>query len=175
MGCDHGFIAKALGGIGTERRFHRLPRHRELPLVVADGLSCFREVEIAVITGIGAWQIGRILSMGPRPEIAVLHAPDRPAWLRRWCADHGWRIDAERLAPEGRRFAELIRVVPGEEPHEGLELAFGPKLGDDPLVGRHAAQLFGWWEKHLRRVEAHDDAKTAEARAWLAFLPRYLA
>jgi len=138
--------------------------------VVADGLSCFSRVAVAVITGMGAAEIARILRRGPRPGAAVLHAPDRPAWLRRWCALNGWRIDAERLAPEGGRFAEVMRVVPGREPHVGLELAFGPKLGNDPLLGPHTAQLSGWWRRQLERVAAHDASKAAEARAWLDFL-----
>ncbi len=174
VGCDHGHVARALGAIGTERRAQRLPRNRDIPLVVADGLACFRHVDVAVITGIGAWQIGRILSMGPRPEVAVLHAPDRPGHLRRWCAANGWCIDAERLAPEGGRYAEVIRVVPGREPHAGLLLAFGPMLSEDPLVRAHAAQLSEWWRGILGKVELHDPGKAAEARAWLAFLTQYL-
>lgn len=170
VGCDHGHTAAALGAIGTERRVHRLPDRRDLRLVVADGLLPFRRVDVAIITGIGAWQIGRILREGPRPEVAVVHAPDRPAWLRRWCADNGWRIDAERLAHEGRRFAEVMRVVPGDEPHRGLALAFGPKLGGDPLVGAHIRQLEGFWAGVLAQVTGKSADKSAEAREWLDFL-----
>jgi tRNA A22 N-methylase len=170
VGCDHGHTAAALGAIGTERRVHRLPDRRDLRLVVADGLRPFRWVDVAVIAGIGAWQIGRILREGPRPAMAVLHAPDRPAWLRRWCADNGWRIEAERLAPEGRRFAEVMRVVPGLEPHRGQELDFGPMLGADPLVGQHISQLEGYWTRVLAKVHDRSPAKSAEARAWLEFL-----
>ncbi len=173
VGCDHGHTSRALEAIGTERRRHRLPRYREgLRLVVADGLRCFSRVEVAVITGIGAHEIGRILSDGPTPEVAVLHAPDRPAALRRWCAANGWRIDAERLAPEGRRFAEVMRVVRGVEPSSGMELAFGPKLRGDPLLPQHAAQLLGYWSGVLARVGPHSPAMAAEARAWLGFLER---
>ena len=175
VGCDHGHTAFALGAIGTERRAHRLPRRSDLRLVVADGLRCFRSVDVAVVTGIGAWQIGRILSEGPRPSVAVVHAPDRPAWLRRWCAANGWRIDAERLAPEGRRFAEVMRVVPGREPHEGLVLAFGPKLLTDPLAKSHAELLAGYWSSVLVRVGPHSPVKAAEAREWLAFLEEFLS
>ncbi len=175
VGCDHGHTAAALGAIATERRRHRLPARRDLRLVVADGLRCFRAVDVAVITGIGAWQIGHILATGPRPQVAVVHAPDRPAWLRRWCADNGWRIDAERLAPEGRRFAEVMRVVPGSEPNQGLTLAFGPKIPEDPLAHAHARQLVEYWSSVLARVEGLNAVKSAEAREWLAFLERFLA
>jgi len=175
VGCDHGHTARALGAIGTERRVHRLPRYRGgLRLVVADGLRCFRSVDVAVISGIGAFQIGRILSEGPRPALAVVHAPDRPVALRRWCADNGWRIDAERLAPEGRRFAEVMRIVPGEEPHTGLALDFGPHIPRDPLAEAHAAQLLGWHRGVLQRVRDHDADKARQALEWCAFLERFL-
>ncbi len=151
VGCDHGHTAAALGAIATERRVHRLPRRGDLRLVVADGLL-------------------PILSCGPTPRMAVIHAPDRPAALRRWCKRNGWRIDAERLAPEGRRFAEVMRVVPGDEPHEGLALAFGPKLTGDPLLPAHTRQLESYWSRVLERVHGRNEAKAAEARAWLEFL-----
>ncbi len=175
VGCDHGHTAAALGAIGTERRVHRLPRRSDLRLVVADGLRPFRKVEVAVIAGIGAAQIARVLDLGPRPDVAILHAPDRPATLRRWCAEHGWRIEAERLAHEGRRFAEVMRVVPGQEPHEGLTLAFGPRLIDDPLLLPHTRQLHGYWSSVLERVRDHSPGKAAEARSWLSFLEAVLA
>ncbi len=175
VGCDHGHTAALLGAIGTERMPHRLPRRGDLRLVVADGLRPFRRVEVAVIAGIGAWQIGRILREGPRPDVAVLHAPDRPSWLRRWCAENGWRIDAERLVPEGNRFAEVMRVVPGREPHRGLELAFGPLLGREPLVAQHIHQLEGYWAGVLARVADHSPTKAEEARAWLDYLEAHPA
>jgi tRNA A22 N-methylase len=170
VGCDHGHITRAVGAIGTERHPRRLPARRDLPLVVADGLTCFGHVGVAIIAGMGAEAIARILTLGPRPEVAVLHAPDRPAWLRSWCAGHGWRIDAEGLAPEAGRFAEVIRVVPGVEPHSGLALAFGPLLPADPLADAHAAQLMGWWDGIATQVRGRSPTKLAEAEAWLAFL-----
>jgi len=175
VGCDHGHIAAALGAIGTERRRHRLPRRRDIPLVVGDGLRCFARIGVAVITGIGAHQIARILRRGPRPELAVLHAPDRPGWLRRWCADNGWRIDAERLAPEARGFAEVTRVVPGQESSRGLALEFGPFLPQDPLVGAHARERTAHWQRILAAVQGRDEEKTREARAWLSFMEPWLA
>ena len=175
VGCDHGHTARALGAIGTERRTHRLPQYRDFRLVVADGLQCFRAVDVAIIAGIGAWQIGRILREGPRPRVAIVHAPDRPVWLRRWCADNGWRIDAERLAPEGRRFAEVMRVIPGHEEHRGLQLDFGPCLVGEPLIRDHAAQLLEYWSSVLKHVRERNPAKAQQARVWRSFLQHFLA
>lgn len=172
VGCDQGWIASALGAIGTERHRHRLPERRRIRLVVADGLSCFSRVGVAVISGMGAATISRILQVGPACEAAVLHATDRPDRLRLWCASHGWRIDAERLAPEAGRFAEVMRVVPGTEPHQGLDLAFGPLLGKDPLVRAHAERLLARW----RTLRDGPGRRAVEARAsrWIAFLETLL-
>ncbi len=170
VGCDHGHVTASLGAVGTERLPGRLPRRRDIQLVVADGLSCFRKVGVAVITGIGAWQIARILARGPRPALAVVHAPDRPGWLRLWCASNGWRIDAEALAPEAGRFAEVTRIVPGLEPHRGLLLEFGPLLLEDPLLAAHAGQLHGHWARILEATRGRAPHKWALARRWMEFL-----
>jgi tRNA A22 N-methylase len=170
VGCDHGLLASKLDAIGTERQRHRLPARSDLRLVVADGLLPFRRVGVAVVTGIGAAAIARILSRGPRPEVVVLHAPDRPAALRVWLADNGWHIDAEVLAPEDHSFAEIIRAVPGRELHEGLRLAFGPLLDADPLIHAHEAKSLARWMEIMERVKDHDPVKAEEALAWIAFL-----
>jgi len=170
VGCDHGYVTDALGAIGVERFPHRLPARRAGPRVICDGLGCFARVDVAILTGLGAAEIARILEAGPTPGIAVLHAPDRPGWLRTWCAAHGWRIDAERLAPEHGHFAQVLRVVPGVEPHQGLLLEFGPLLKDDPLFPDHVADRTRWWTRQLARTEGRDDAKAAQARAWVDFL-----
>lgn len=135
VGADHGHVAHALGAIATERLPHRSGRP-DVPWVVADGLAPFRTVPAAVIAGMGAKTIAGILERGPRPEVLVAHAPDDPPTLRLWLAAHGWRIEAEALAREGNRFAEVLRAVPGDEPSGDLWLELGPRLlrGDDPLL-----------------------------------------
>lgn len=170
VGCDHGYVADGAGAIGVERFPHRLPTQRVGPRVICDGLRCFSRVDVAIITGLGAAEIARILEAGPTPGAAVLHAPDRPGWLRTWCASHGWRIDAERLAPEHGHYAQVLRVVPGVEPHQGRLLEFGPLLSSDPLFPAHVAERTRWWRGLLARTEGRDPEKAREAREWLHFL-----
>ena len=176
VGCDHGHTAAALAALGTarvvvatERRSNRLPRRSDLPRVVTDGLAGFAEVHLAVITGMGPHTILGVLERGPRPAVAVVHSPDRTATLRRGLAAGGWRIDAEKLAPEGRGFAEVIRVLPGEETATGLDLAFGPGLREDPLLQPHVAHVLRHWRTIA--ASAPPGSPGAErAAAWIPYL-----
>ncbi len=176
VGADHGHVAHALGAIATERMPGRAGRP-DLRWVIADGLRPFRRVDVAIVAGMGAHTIARILQAGPRPRVAVLHAQDDPSALRRWLAGHQWTIDAERLAPEANRFAEVIRAIPGVERATGVALELGPRLlveGDPHLVA-HLHQLLG----HHRRIAAATSGRApsihSEAVARIAHLERALA
>lgn len=166
IGADHGHVAHAVGAIATERAPHRRGRP-DVPWVVADGLRPFRALDVAIIAGMGAHTIAGILAEAPPLGSAILHAPDDPPTLRCWLAAHGWRIDAEGLAPEARRFAEVIRAVPGRETATGTRLALGPRLleGDDPHLGAHLRQLHGHYDGLVRAIGDHDPTKRDQARA----------
>jgi len=127
IGADHGHVARALGAIATERAPGRSGR-TDVPWVLADGLRGLRRADVAVIAGMGFRTIAGILERGPVPGHAVLHAPDDPQSLRLWLGENGFRIHDEDLAQEGPRYAEVITVVPGQEPHSGEALALGPLL-----------------------------------------------
>jgi tRNA (adenine22-N1)-methyltransferase len=173
VGADHGHVAAALGAIATERMPHRAGR-QDLRWVIADGLRPFRHVDTAIIAGMGWKLIREILEAGPRPTTAVLHAADDPGALRAWLASHGWRIQAEALAPEARRFATVLRAVAGQEEATGLALEFGPRLiesGTDPHYRAHIAQLHGYWSQ-LARTTEHAAPAVHERAAKRA---RYLA
>lgn len=172
VGCDHGHVAAALGAIGVERRRQRLPDRGDLQLIVADGLTPFRRVDLAVITGMGAETILSVLDAGPRPAVAVLHATERAWALRLGLAARGYRVDAEGLAPEGRGYAEVTRVARGEETATGLTLAFGPKLLEDPSLPDHVQHERARWQ--IRAERASGPARE-EAEAWLLHLDRLMA
>lgn len=176
VGCDHGHVAAALGAIGTERRSNRLPRRGDVRLVVADGLRPFRRVDLAIIAGMGPDKILRILAEGPRPAAAVVHSPQHEHSLRLGLAAAGWRIDAERLAPENQRWTSVIRVVSGREPAAGLALAFGPRLleAGDPHLLDHARQLRAHWSRLAASIPA-GVPKRAEADRWVAWLDALIA
>jgi tRNA A22 N-methylase len=171
VGADHGHVAYLTGGIATERQPRRRGRS-DVTWVVADGLRPFRNVDCAVIAGMGAKTIEAILAAAPAPGCLVLHTPDDSARVRRYLATHGWRIDAERLAREPRHIAQLLRAVPGTETSAGHELDFGPRLleGDDPLLREHLTTELARWHHMARVTSGHAHTKHAEAMANIAFL-----
>jgi tRNA (adenine22-N1)-methyltransferase len=156
VGADHGHVAAALGAIASER-LPGIPQRDDLPWVIADGLAPYRDVDVAVIAGMGARTIAGILERGPAPRVAVLHAQDDPPKLRQWLVANGWRIDAESLAPEAGRYAELVRAVRGEELATGEQLALGPRLLGDghPLLVPHLRQILGHWVGIRDATEGH--------------------
>ncbi|MCB9681360.1 MAG: tRNA (adenine(22)-N(1))-methyltransferase TrmK [Alphaproteobacteria bacterium] len=176
VGADHGHVAHALGAVATERRPHRSGRG-DVPWVVADGLAPFRHVPVAVIAGMGAHTIAGILTRGPRPDVLVAHAQDDPPWLRRWLAANGWRIDAEALAPEAGRFAEVVRAVPGASDADGLTLAYGPRLleGDDPHLRAHLLHTWRYTRRLHDATNGRDPARHATLGDHAAFLADHLA
>ncbi len=172
VGADHGHVAHAIGAIATER----LPGRRgraDVSWVIADGLLPFREVGTAVIAGMGANTISEILTRGPTPRVAVLHAQDDPPKLRRWLAENGWRITQEALAPEARRFAEVIVARPGVEPCSGPQLELGPRLyadNNDPHLDAHLEQLSGYWSSIAERTRLAAPEVCANATSRVAWI-----
>ncbi len=168
VGCDHGHVTHALGAVGVERAPHRLPR-RPGHFVVADGLAPFRQVDTAVIAGMGPSTVLGILDRGPRPDSLVAHCPDGMSRLRQGLSERGYRIDAEGLAREGTRISEVLRAVPGLEPHAGHRLWFGPLLEGDPLVEELAAHLRGRFSHQQEQAPKGSTART-QAEEWIAWL-----
>ncbi len=171
VGADHGHLAAAVGAIALERRPHRRSA-ASVAWVIADGLTAFREVPVAVIAGIGARTIAAILARGVAPAVAILHAPDDPGLLRSLVAAAGWRLEAEALAPEGPRYAEIARVVRGEESTGGLHLVHGPHLlaGHDPHREAWLVAKMGALEARRPQVLLGPPSTLARLDADLAFL-----
>ena len=177
VGADHGHVAAAVGAVATERMPGRTGRS-DVPWVIADGLAPFRHVDTAIIAGMGAKTILGILDRGPRPRRSVLvHAPDDPPALRVGLAARGWRIDAEALAPEARRHAEVIRAVPGPETATGAMLALGPRLlkGRDPHLKAHLVQLRGYFSTITRATAGRDPEKHLRFSERLSLVERVLS
>lgn len=171
VGADHGHVAAAVGAIATERAPHRAGRS-DVPWVIADGLAPFRAPDVAIIAGMGANTIEGILARGPHPRVLIAHAQDDPPRLRIHLARTGWRIEAERLAYEGRRYAVALRAVRGEEPASGLALHWGPRLLEtgDPLLDAYLRHELAHQERVATACVASDPAKAAAHHAHVRFL-----
>ena len=128
VGADHGQNAYKIGALPTERQVHRIAGNKDLSWTVCDGLTSFRAIGAAVITGMGAHKIINILTNGPTMTSAVLHAADKPSELRKLLAKSGWKILNERIAQRPGGFDEVILAGPGKETTSGFTLHYGPHL-----------------------------------------------
>lgn len=171
VGADHGHVAAITGAVATERAPHRSGR-MDVPWVIADGLAPFRRVPVAIIAGMGHLTIQGILERGPRPELLIAHAQDSPHKLRVYLAAHGWRIEEERIALEGRGYAQVIKASAGEEKAKEWPLWFGPRLleGDDPHLQAYLEHEYRWYTQVSRATREKAPAKYDEIQAPLAFL-----
>jgi len=157
VGADHGHVAKMVGAVATERMPNRSGRD-DVPWVICDGVAAFRRVPCAIIAGMGAHTIAGILDRGPLPDTLIVHTPDDPPALREALAERGYRIDAEGLAWEARRYAEVIRARRGQETATGLRLAFGPVLveGDSPHLAKHLQITRDYYGKIAKSIGTSD-------------------
>ena len=175
VGADHGYVAEAVGAIATEREPHRAGNARG-NWVICDGLAAFSRVDTAIIAGMGVMTILGILERGPLPHTLVAHAQDDPPKLRQCLAQAGWRIDAEALAPEAGRYAEVLRAVRGDEPSSGLELEFGPRLRErgDPHLVPHLTDRVAYYTQLATQTRDRSMAKHQWAAERAAYLTVWL-
>lgn len=149
IGADHGIISAHLLRAGICRRMvvadisaASLAKARRLFALhglearadfrVADGLDALdTPVDAIVIAGMGAQTMQRMLAAGAArigDAALVIQANQDPPGMRRWLAQRGYRIDAERLAREDRRYYIVVRAYRGEAAYTDRELLLGPCL-----------------------------------------------
>ena len=172
VGSDHGHVAAALGAIASEREPHRLPNRHDVPRVVANGLQGHRNVELAILTGMGPRLILSILDAAAPPEEIIVHSPQHAHVLRYGLAERGWRVHREGLAPENGKYAEVIHLKPGRETSSGYPLGFGPSLEQHPWAARHAGILSAGWKRLLEDAPEHTRSHK-EAQGWIEWLSRF--
>lgn len=173
IGCDHGHISAALNAVASEREPHRLPRRTDVPRVVADGLLGHKDVELAVLTGMGPKLILKIIDAGPLPREAIVHSPQHTHVLREGLAERGWRVHREGLAPENGRFAEVLHIRPGDAQGEGYLLAFGPSFFQHPWGWAHATRLREDWARLAGDAPPGTNAHQ-KATGWIMWLDKQL-
>jgi tRNA A22 N-methylase len=173
VGCDHGHVSAALSAVASEKEPHRLPRRTDVPRVVADGLLGHKNVELAILTGMGPKLILKILDAGPSPEEAIVHSPQHTHVLREGLAERGWRVHREGLAPENGRYAEVLHIRRGAPKGDGYLLAFGPSFMEHPWGWTHANRLREDWSRLQSDAPSGTNAHR-KASGWIKWLDSQL-
>jgi len=175
IGADHGIISAFLLSQGicgrmvvsdisaaSLQKARRLfaPRGLETraDFRVADGLLALdAPVEAIIIAGMGEKTIKEILRKGMdrlHGAALVLQSNTGVPGLRRWLAANGFRIDAERVVKEGRRYYIAMRAVEGRAVYSEKELCLGPcLLGERPPLLR---EYLAWRRGCLLRARGGD-------------------
>lgn len=133
---------------------------------VADGLAAIREPAQAVlIAGMGAKVIREIMAGGTKyvDGAAWVLQPNRDVEaLRAWLVANGYRIVAERIAREARRFYVILRAERGVQALSRRECLLGPCLLRERPEGY--LDYLVWRRDCLGRVQKDN---TAEALDWI--------
>lgn len=133
---------------------------------VADGLHALETaVDAIVISGMGAHTICDILADGQQhigDAALILQANADVPLLRAWLAGHGFSIEDEKIAQEGRRWYIVMRAARGETAYTEKELFIGPCLMKSRPEGYLA--YTAWRRECLAKVQ---NEETALEMRWL--------
>ena len=162
IGCDHGKIGYALLKQGLCRKaietdisapslakarrwFQKMGCEDRADFIVGDGLIPAQNADAAVIAGMGGKMILSILLQSPKiaqgMQYFILQPNKNIEILRASLPKAGYRIAAECIAKEGRRFYPMMRIVHGsDQPYTRLEQELGPinLQNSDPVVLEYA-------------------------------------
>ena len=152
IGCDHGYIAKAMLDNGKCEKViisdiseKCLNKARELLFqyekdgrvesVVCDGFKRVDKCDLALIAGMGGEEICSIISDAKDlPQTLVVQPMKNCDKVRTIAVQCGYRIDKDFLFKAGGKYYYLIRFMKGEDVLTPLEIEFGR----DNLDGKNA-------------------------------------
>ena len=179
VGADHALLSlallesgRAVRCVASEPRSERLAKAAarasasraadRLDLRVGDGLAVLTPddgVSVVVLAGLGGHAIRRILDDPRREALAprrlVLQPQTEPAVVRGWLAGSGYRLVAERLVADGRRFYVVLAAEPGVEDLRHPSLPPADLLEAGPLLVRSGDPVAAaYWRAELRRTRA---------------------
>lgn len=129
-----------------------LSLHKQITVRRGDGLDVIAPGEAAtiIIAGMGGQLIIDILDKAPqvlqRAERLVLQPQKNVDALRRWLAEHGWKIMEESIAVDNGFYYVIIAAEHGEMQLNDDEAMYGPRLlaVPHPLLDKYL---------HLKRVD----------------------
>lgn len=114
-------------------------------LMQTDGLAGIgpEDGDTVILAGMGGETMLSILRAAPWTKtgtLLILEPQSKKAALRRWLAENGYRILAERLAEDAGRVYPILRVRGGVSPEYAeaeLHLGLLAQIGDDPLFTKY--------------------------------------
>ncbi len=181
IGTDHGYLpvwlllaGRTEHAIATDLRAGPLERAREtarrfqverqMDFRLCDGLSAVQpeEADTVVIAGMGGETIASILEAAPWTKegtLLLLQPMTGFAELRNWLQTHGYRIQSERIACEGKRLYSILLVTGGEMPALTPAEQWAGRQSGDPLRREYLAMIRGKVEKSLT---GHRAARTPD-------------
>ncbi len=143
IGCDHGYIAKAMLDSGkcekaiiSDISKKCLKKAQELlddyilkglaESVVSDGFDKVVGADVALIAGMGGEEICSILSGAENlPETLVLQPMKNPEKVRLLCLQKGYKTIKDSVFKSAGKFYDLIVLVKGEDSLTDEEIEFG--------------------------------------------------
>lgn len=178
VGTDHGYLPVRLlldetieRAIASDLRPGPLERAREtarrygveekLSFRLCDGLAAIDEGEADTIAvaGMGGETIASILEAAPwtkSGKCLLLQPMTSFPELRGWLGEHGYRIEREYVAREGRRLYSVMEVFGGSMAPLTLAELWAGRQSDDPLRGEWLEYVSS---KASRALEGHLAAK----------------
>lgn len=143
IGCDHGYIAKAMLELGKAKKViiadiseKCLKKAEELLVeeiksgraksVVSNGFEKIEHCSVALIAGMGGEEIIQIIKKeNSLPEILVLQPMKNCDKVRRCVVNKGYRIEKDFVFKASNKFYELIVLVKGKDFLTEEEMEFG--------------------------------------------------
>lgn len=184
IGTDHGYLPVWLllqgridRAIAADLRSGPLDRAREtarqysvterMDLRLCDGLADIQpeEVDVIAIAGMGGETIAAILENAPwtkEGKLLLLQPMTAFPELRSWLQTHGYVIENEKIAREGKRLYSILSVRGGEMPALTPAELWAGRQSTDPLRGAYLEMMLG---KVSRALEGHRAAQKVDVAA----------
>lgn len=121
---------------------------------LANGLAAIEkddQIDTITIAGMGGRLIADILAADldklSNIKRLVLQPNNREDELRDWLSDHGFRIVAEEILTENKKFYEILVSEPGQMKLSKLERRFGPYL-----MQEKSSVFIEKWQTELKKI-----------------------
>lgn len=141
----------------------------KIQTILADGLPYLNpEIDLVSILGMGGRLIADILDSANIADVKrFVFAPNsESAVLRSFLMEHHFRIVAEEIVKDNKKFYQIIVAEPGMMTLDDLELEFGPIILKDntPIFKEFIRKLINQLTEALPRIKQLDEQKKIDTR-----------